>query len=90
MPGRWLDVGVVERARPAACRGRRRHAVQHEAVQPIAGPRVVDVERLEDDQRLAEFDAMLDGTLQREIPARPPRRDHPVEDEIAGRLTDAH
>ena len=56
---------------------------------PIVGGRVVDVERLEDDQRLAELDAVLDGALQREIPARPPRRDHPVENVSAGRMIEA-
>ena len=87
--GRWLDVGIVERARPGADRRCRRHAVQHEAVQPIARPGIVDIEGLENDQRLAELDARGDGALQREIPTRPARRYHPVEDVIAGRIEQA-
>ena len=62
------------------------HAVEHEAMQPIVGPGVVDVERLEDHQRLAELDTVLDGALQPEIPARPPRRDHPIEHVAGGRV----
>lgn len=57
------------------------HAVEHEGVQSIRCPRVVDLERFEDDERSMERVRVLNGAVEGEVPRRPPRRDHPIENE---------
>ncbi len=59
------------------------HAVDHEAVESVAGPLVAAAQRLEHEQRPVEFARPVDRVLQREIGGRASRRCHPVEDVVA-------
>jgi hypothetical protein len=52
-------------------------------VEPLGRPAVVGVEGFEDEERFAELRGAFDGALQAEVPGRPPRSDHPVEDVVA-------
>ena len=80
---RRLDVRKIKRAGrgklPRVCR----HAFEHEAVQPLAGPRIIAAQRFEDEHRFAQLAAPFHRAIQRKIPARPAERDHPVEDVVA-------
>src|SRR5579872_1617415 len=58
------------------------HAVEDEAMEPIACPAVADTQGLEDHERLLEIIRPLDRTLKAEIPGRAAKGDHPVEDEV--------
>ena len=60
-----------------------RHAVQHEAMDPIAGPPVAAAQRLEDHEGLAETPRPFHGTVQREVVRQAPVGDHPIEDVVA-------
>ena len=76
-----LDVRVVEKPTAGECGRIGSHAVENEAMQPIAGPRVVAPEGLEDDEGPLQLGGDLDGALQAEIGPRPPCRRHPIEHE---------
>ena len=81
---RGLDPGEICDATAAGQRGTRvRHPVEDEPVQAIAGPPVVEPQRLVDDQGHSELGRPFDGPLEREAPAGPACRDHPIEDPVA-------
>ena len=58
------------------------HAIEDEPVEAIRGPRVVDAQRFEDDERLAELMRPFQRALHCEVVARAPERSHPVQDVI--------
>ena len=78
---RGLDVRIVGDAGAAEPARGVGHAVQDEAVQPVRGPGIAGAQRLQDDQRLAELPDPLERAVQGEVPADPPVRGHPVQDE---------
>ena len=55
------------------------HALEHEAMHSLAGPRVVAAQRLEHDQRAAQPLRVIHRALQREVPAGATEGRHPVE-----------
>ena len=80
-----LDVGVagdsaLRAGRPVVC-----HSAEHERMVPVVGPRILGPQRLQDQERLAERLAVLDGPVEREAVPGPAGRDHPVEDVVAVR-----
>ena len=77
-----LDVGKVGEA-PRESGSVVGHSVEQEAVEAGARPGVIDPERLEDQDRLAQVRGPLDGALQGEVPGGAPGGDHPVEDPVA-------
>jgi hypothetical protein len=78
----WLDVRQIrdlrsgERARVVG------HALEHERMHPIAGPRIARAQRLEHDQRATQLDRARDRVVERKAPRRAPRGDHPVQDVV--------
>ncbi len=81
---RGLDPREIRDAPAPGQRGTRvGHPVEDEPVQPVAGPPVVEAQRLVDDQGHAELGRPLDGPLEREVPAGAPCGDHPVQDPVA-------
>jgi hypothetical protein len=81
--GLGLDVGQVADPIPRKGGAVLRHALQHEGVQPVARVAIAAPQRLEHAERSIEFARQFRGALQREVRARPARRDHPVHDELA-------
>ena len=71
--------GILQRGDASGVLG---HAVDHEAMNPIAGPPIPDSQRLEDHQRLSQLNGQLHRALQAEIRRQPPKRDHPIQDEL--------
>jgi hypothetical protein len=53
-------------------------------MEAVAGPGVASAERFEDDNGLSEFAREVERAIEREIPAETAKRDHPVEDIVAG------
>ncbi len=84
--GRRLDVRVVAHLRSSEATPVVGHAVDDEAMEPVARPRVAGAERLEHHQRRARRDGVRDRALQSEAMVRASRRDHPVEDERSCRI----
>ena len=62
------------------------HPVEHEAMESIAGPLVVQPERLEYHQRPAQLARPLNRALQAKVVSRPARGDHPVKNPGAERV----
>ena len=91
--GLRLDVGVVQDARAVEGASVLAHAVDHEAMQAVARPRVAAAQGLEHDQGPVELARQLDGAVQGEVPARAARGDHPVQDVLTvgsqGRVVEA-
>jgi hypothetical protein len=78
--GLGLDVGIVEDAPMPETAGVVGHSVEHEAVEPVARPRIADPEGLEDQQRLPQLPRAGDRPIEGEAPAGPPGGGHPVDD----------
>ena len=55
------------------------HAVDYEAMVAIAGPLVVGAESFENDERLAQFTAVLQRAIECEVVVQATAGDHPVE-----------
>ena len=84
--GASLDIWVIHAARLRRCFDVIGHPFEDERVKPIAGPAIIATQRFEDDQRTAEFPGELDRSLEPEIESYPPRRNHPIDDELSPRV----
>ena len=80
-----LDVGEVRHSQPPGRSAMLGHALQHEGMQAVAGPRVAHAQRLEDEQGQIEIARPPRRLLQGEVVLEPPGRNHPVEDVSCGR-----
>ena len=81
-----FDVGVIQRGRSRKAGGVVGHAVEHELMQPVRGPRIVHAQRLENDERFAKKAGPGDGAIECEVEGRPSRGNHPVNNERRVRL----
>lgn len=78
--GGGLHIGHVAQPGLLAALPVDRHAIDHEAVQALTGPGIVDAQGFQQQQRLAQLLCPVDGMLQGEVRLGPPLSDHPVED----------
>lgn len=56
------------------------HSIQNKCMYPVAGPLIAAAQRLENDEGLAQYAAMLKRAVEREIERKPTRGNHPIED----------
>lgn len=84
--GGWLNVGIVADAGCFAVGGILGHAFENEAMKAIASPGIANAQRFEDEERLIERGAMLEGAVEGKVVAQPTVGNHPVEDVGASRL----
>ena len=55
------------------------HALHDERVKPVARPRIAAAQRLEHHERPPQLARVLHGPVEREVVARPARRNHPIQ-----------
>ncbi len=81
-----FNVGEIEHRRAVQRASVVGHAVNHKAVQPIGGKRIIDSQRLEHDERPIQLDRPRHRAIQCEIRRGSPRGDHPIDDELTRRI----
>ena len=60
------------------------HALDDEGVMTIAGPAIIAIEGLENDQGKVEFSSPIGGSLEREVRTETALRDHPIKYVVTG------
>ena len=78
-----LQVGVIKGGAAGELAGVVRHAVQHETVQPLAGPGIGEAQGFEYQQTFAQLLRAVFGVFERKVRRHPALGDHPVEDVVA-------